>query len=54
MAPTSTPRKLTSAFVRANSGRMPKYTQGYSRCSRRVAGGTTWRATRLRSCTVSM
>ena len=39
--PTSMPAKLTSALVRANSGKMPKYTHGYSLCSRRVAGGTT-------------
>ena len=54
MAPTSMPMKLTSAFVNANSGRMPKYTHGYSLCSRRVAGGTTWPATRLRAVTVLM
>ena len=39
--PTSIPAKLTSALVRANSGKMPKYTHGYSLCSKRVAGGTT-------------
>ena len=52
--PTSMPAKLTSALVRANSGRMPKYTHGYSLCSRRVAGGTTWRATCDKCRTVSI
>ena len=52
MAPKSPPMKLTSAFVSANSGKTPKYTQGYSLCSRRVAGGTTWRATVLKLDTV--
>ena len=54
MEPMSIPVKLTSALVKANKGRMPKYTHGYSLCSRRVAGGTTWRVTWLRSATVLM
>ena len=42
----------TPALVSANSGSAAKYTHGCRRCSKRIAGGTTWRDTRLRLLTV--